>query len=151
MSEVIAQKKLMGSPFVLKAFSSSVQSEWRIQESFEAAFAEIARIENLLTDFRESPFHDINKFAGVHPVVVDAETFSLIQRTLKLSEESHGAFDITFASVGHITRKFFSSTGLSQTEEEHLRTEIEQAKQFVNYRKIVLDPVCEQFFCLMPK
>ncbi|QNP53975.1 FAD:protein FMN transferase [Hymenobacter qilianensis] len=42
----------------------------------------------------------INRQAGLQPVVVDQEVYDLIARTLKLSKRSGGAFDITFAG-GH--------------------------------------------------
>ena len=41
----------------------------------------------------------MNRAAGLHPVAVSAETFDLINRTLRLSRLSDGAFDITFASA----------------------------------------------------
>lgn len=44
----------------------------------------------------------MNRATGLHPVVVDAEVFDLIGRTLKISAFGGGAFDISFASSDKI-------------------------------------------------
>jgi thiamine biosynthesis lipoprotein len=61
---------------------------------------EVRRIEMLLTTFNdESQTNLINRHAGIRPVQVDMEVFSLIERSLKLSALTQGAFDITYGSI----------------------------------------------------
>jgi thiamine biosynthesis lipoprotein len=70
------------------------------QEGIDKAVSEIRRIEALLTTFDEaSQVNQVNECAGVKPVVVDREVFAIIQRSIKISEFTQGAFDITYGSI----------------------------------------------------
>lgn len=65
-----------------------------------SAIAEINRVEKLLSTFSEdSEINVINRNAGIKPVKVSAEIFKLIDRSLQISELTHGAFDITYFSA----------------------------------------------------
>lgn len=89
--------KLMGNRFQLSAVGET--EEWAI-DCIEAGIAEIRRIEHLLTTFsEESETALINRHAGVRPVAVSREIFSLIQRSVRISQVTQGAFDITYGSV----------------------------------------------------
>ncbi|MCX2574637.1 FAD:protein FMN transferase [Pedobacter sandarakinus] len=69
-------------------------------EAIDAAVAEVQRIEALLTTFNNgSQTSLINDCAGVQPVAVDAEVINLIERSIKISEITDGAFDITYGSI----------------------------------------------------
>jgi thiamine biosynthesis lipoprotein len=69
-------------------------------ESIENAISEISRIEQLLTTFKlDSQTNLINAHAGIKSVRVDKEVFDLIQRSLKISNLTQGAFDITYGSI----------------------------------------------------
>ncbi|MBF0493459.1 MAG: FAD:protein FMN transferase [Deltaproteobacteria bacterium] len=134
------QATLMGSPFEIKIDLSSSEDEQFAETCFAEAFAEIRRIEDLLTDFRESPFNAINVQAGLRPVAVTREIFDLIQLALGFSEESGGAFDISYASVGQLWREAMRS-GIPPSQ-----TQINQAKKQINFRKIQCDQErCEIF------
>ncbi|MEP6713565.1 MAG: FAD:protein FMN transferase, partial [Ferruginibacter sp.] len=88
-----------------------------------------------LTTFDEdSQTNLVNRHAGVAPVAVDKEVFGLIQRSIKISEITQGAFDITY---GSIDKKLwnFDKTMASLPD-------IQVAKQLVkliNYRNIILN------------
>jgi FAD:protein FMN transferase len=89
--------KLMGNRFQLSAVS---KSEEFANEAIEAGIGEIQRIEKLLTTFNEeSETAIINRNAGISPVIVSGETFELIQRSVRISKITQGAFDITYGSV----------------------------------------------------
>lgn len=65
----------------------------------EKAFAEISRIEELFSPNREtSDIYKINKSTD-ECVSVSEETLHLIEKALKVCDETSGAFDITFASL----------------------------------------------------
>lgn len=130
---VIISKKLMGSPFAIKAYPENNKDNNFVRQAVELAFLEISRVESLLTDFKDSPFNKINDFAGIRPVKVTEEIFSLIDFSKKISQESEGAFDISYASVGAAWRKAFKS-GIPPDEKE-----IQSARAFVDYRKIELN------------
>ncbi len=69
--------------------------------AIDAVFAEFERIDALMSTFREdSRISLVNREAALHPVPAGAELFELVVRSLDMSVLTHGAFDITFDSVG---------------------------------------------------
>ncbi|TCD01835.1 FAD:protein FMN transferase [Pedobacter psychroterrae] len=68
--------------------------------AISAAIAEVRRIEELLSTFKEnSQVNEVNRYAGISPVKVDEEVVGLIVRSLKISSITQGAFDITYGSI----------------------------------------------------
>lgn len=72
-------------------------------ESVKKGIAEIQRIETLISSWKStSQTSEINRNAGIRPVVVDQELYDLIERSLKVSSLTQGAFDISFASMDRL-------------------------------------------------
>jgi thiamine biosynthesis lipoprotein len=122
----------MGNRFEISVVNpNSTEAEAQI----ETAIAEIRRIEQLLTTFDDnSQTNQINANAGVCPVGVDAEVFELIRRSLKISEITQGAFDITYGSIDKRLWNFDSNmTALpdAQTAKQMVR--------LINYRNVILN------------
>jgi len=70
-------------------------------EAVEAVFAEVVRIDDLMSTYREdSLMSQINRDAANGPVAAGDELFNLIVRSLDMSVLTLGAFDITYDSVG---------------------------------------------------
>lgn len=94
---------------------------------------EMERINQLMSPYQEeSELAIINRDAVLHPVKISAELFDLIMKANQYSELSAGAFDITFASVGH-----------QYDYRQHKRpTLIEQraAAALINYQNLKLNP-----------
>ncbi|EHQ29549.1 ApbE family lipoprotein [Mucilaginibacter paludis DSM 18603] len=89
--------KLMGNHFELSVVADN--ESWA-NDRIEAGINEIKRIEKLLTTFSDdSETNQINQQAGIAPVKVSAETFGLIRRSIRISELTQGAFDITYGSI----------------------------------------------------
>lgn len=87
----------MGSDFELIACCEEKQTGHTL---LEQGLAEIQRLERLLTEFDEhSETSLINRNAGLAPVTVSAETYQLVERCIRLSELSQGAFDITAGAL----------------------------------------------------
>ncbi|WP_426668053.1 FAD:protein FMN transferase [Mucilaginibacter sp. McL0603] len=87
----------MGNHFELSVVADD--EKWAY-EKIEAGINEIKRIEKLLTTFSEdSETNQINQNAGIKPVQVSRETFNLIKRSVRISEITQGAFDITYGSI----------------------------------------------------
>ena len=122
-------RKLMGSPFQISTYDTRIKG---VPALLAAALAEVARVEDLLTDFRDSPLNRINDLAGIEPVQVPAELFTLIEFAQDISRDSNGAFDISYAAVGRLWRKAFAS-GIPPSG-----AEISAARQFIDYRRIKL-------------
>ena len=67
----------------------------------EEIFAEVARIDGLMSTYIEgSEISEINRSAADGPVAAGDELINLILRSLDISVLTHGAFDITYDSIG---------------------------------------------------
>lgn len=91
--------RLMGAQFEISVVGNN--PSWA-EDCFDAAVAEISRVEKLLSAFGDdSCINEINRNAGVKPVKANAEIFKLIDRSLQISALTHGAFDITYYTAGN--------------------------------------------------
>ncbi|MFT3930044.1 MAG: FAD:protein FMN transferase [Spongiibacteraceae bacterium] len=73
------------------------------QAAIEAVMQEMTRIDQTMSPYIEtSELALINREATQHPVKISAEMMHLLKTSVHYSEVSHGAFDITFASVGYM-------------------------------------------------
>jgi len=71
--------------------------------AIDAVMAEMHRIDALMSPYKESSeLSRVNREAAAQPVPVCGELFDLVARSLRFSELSDGAFDITYASAGHL-------------------------------------------------
>lgn len=124
---------LMGSHFTFTAVSSDDSLAWR---AIRAGIREAQRIDRLCSYWDStSQITQVNRAAGLQPVVVDQEVYDLIQRTLKLSALSGGAFDITFAG-GEKIYTFDKQAHVALPAPEVVRASVAR----IDYRKVLLDP-----------
>jgi thiamine biosynthesis lipoprotein len=124
---------LMGSHFTFTAVSADDSLAWR---AIRAGIREAQRIDRLCSYWDStSQITQVNRAAGLRPVVVDQEVYDLIARTLKLSKLSKGAFDITFAG-GEKIYKFDRQEHASLPAPEVVRASVAR----INYEKVLLDP-----------
>lgn len=124
--------RLMGNHFTISVVSDG---ETWAKKQIDIAIVEISRIEKLLTTFSDdSQTNQINQNAGIKPVKVDREVFGLINRSLRISSLTDGAFDITY---GSIDKRFWNfdeeMTSLPDAETA------KQAVKLINYRNVILD------------
>ncbi len=99
------------------------------------AFSEMKRIEAGLSFYLgDSEVSRINRSAGIEPVEVDEETLGLIQESIRISELSGGAFDITFAPLKEMWN--YKSPPKRLPTEEELKPYLAR----VGYNKIKVDP-----------
>ncbi|MGM0934381.1 MAG: FAD:protein FMN transferase [Bacteroidota bacterium] len=123
--------KLMGSRFDITVVAKDSISG---NKHIDTAVAEISRIEKLISSWdANSQTSEINRNAGIKPVKVDAELFELIERSVKLSQLTDGAFDITYASMDKIW-KFDGSITVMPSEKE-----INASVLKVGFWNIILD------------
>lgn len=91
------ETQLMGTRF---AVTLSGGPQARAEGVVQAAFAEVERVDKLLSEWRDdSDVAAINRSAGGPAVAVSPETFEVIRRAMDLSARSRGAFDITWAAL----------------------------------------------------
>ncbi|MFD2605598.1 FAD:protein FMN transferase [Euzebyella marina] len=130
--------ELMGSRFDITVVASSEEIG---SINIDEASAEIKRIEKLISSWDvESETSLINLNAGLKPVKVSDELFSLIERSIQISELSDGAFDISYASLDNIW-KFDGSIKEMPSE-----IEVKNSIANVGYRNIVLNEVDQTVF-----
>ncbi len=73
------------------------------QRLLDAAMAEFDRIEDAMSTYRESSeISVVNRDAAARAVVVSQELFELVARAVELGEQTGGAFDITYDSIGQL-------------------------------------------------
>lgn len=89
--------KLMGNRF---EFTVITETDQEGNDAIDLAIEEVRRIEHLLTTFSDlSQTSLINANAGIKPIKVDEEVINLIERSIRISEITDGAFDITYGSI----------------------------------------------------
>jgi len=122
----------MGTTFTLYLYATDKQTA---DAEAAPAFEEIDRIEDLLSNYRESSeLSRINREAGQGFVTTDPETFSFLKTSMDWSARSQGAFDIT---VGQLMKAwgFFNKRGRIPTD-----AELEILRKETGWQKIQLNP-----------
>ncbi len=124
--------RLMGNHFEFTVVSDD--EAWA-QSRIDEAVAEVQRIEALLTTFKEdSQTNQINQNAGIVPVKVDQEVFDLIERSIKISHLTQGAFDITYGSIDKSLWNF--DVNIKQLPDAGVA---KASVGLINYQNVVLD------------
>jgi len=124
--------KLMGNRFELSVVSDN--EKWA-NEKIDEGISEIQRIEKLLTTFSDdSETNQVNNNAGIMPVHVSPETFDLISRSIRISEITQGAFDITYGSIDKRLWNFDKDM-TSLPDEETAKKMV----RLINFRNVILD------------
>ncbi|MCX7807368.1 MAG: FAD:protein FMN transferase [Deltaproteobacteria bacterium] len=108
--------------------------EERARQAIEEAFEEIARLESLLSEWRQdSEISQINRAAGEFPVRVGSDTMAVIEAGLRVSRASEGAFDLSWAALRSL---YLFQPGSQKVPSEE---EIQARLPFVNYKNIVVN------------
>lgn len=137
----IAHKRklyMLGSPFeVTVVATDTIKANTYIDD----AIVEVKRIENQISDWiPATQISQVNKNAGIEPVKVDLEVFELVERAIKISKITSGAFDISYASMDKIW-KFDGSMKAMPTEEA-----IKNSVSKIGYENIILDKKNQTIF-----
>jgi thiamine biosynthesis lipoprotein len=89
---------MLGSPFEMIVEAKDIPEA---DTYIDMAVAEVSRL--LISDWiPTTPISDVNRNAGIKPIKVPQEVFDLVQRSIKISELTSGAFDISYASMDKI-------------------------------------------------
>jgi thiamine biosynthesis lipoprotein len=102
------------------------------QAGISSVFDDMRRIDRLMSTWKEdTEISLVNREAGKHPVKISEELFRLLQESVKYSELTHGAFDITYASVGYL---YDFKKGVHPDQKA-----IDAALPGINWRHMMLD------------
>jgi thiamine biosynthesis lipoprotein len=122
----------MGNQFHIGAVSSN---EAIANSALKEAVLEIKRIEEKLSTYKEhSETNLINDNAGITTVEVSEETIALIERSIKISVLTQGAFDITY---GGLDKKFWNFD--KEMKELPNIEDAKKAVSLINYRNIEIN------------
>ncbi|MBI3609555.1 MAG: FAD:protein FMN transferase [Nitrospirae bacterium] len=133
---------LMGTDIELIA---SDTDETKVHAAFDAAIGEMARIENVMSEWKEeTPVSMINRMAGRKAVTVPDELLHVIVAGQTISELSGGAFDISWAAMRGLW-KFSKGDEKIPTPDE-----IRKTQPLINYRDIQLDQTRKTVFLKKP-
>ena len=130
--------KLMGSRFDITVIANNKEQG---NKYIDLAVTEISRIEKLISSWdQNSQTSLINKNSGIKPIIVDAELFNLIERAIRISKLTEGAFDISYASMDRVW-KFDGSMKVMP-----LKAVIENSVAKVGFQNIVLNEETHSVF-----
>lgn len=134
LAQQIFKKKqsLLGSPFEITVVAKdSVEGN----NFTTLAIDEVKRIENLISDWiPTTQISKVNQNAGIQPVKVDQEVYDLVERAIKISKLTSGAFDISYASMDMIWK--FDGSMKEMPSEDAIKKSVEK----VGYQNIILNP-----------
>ncbi|MGD9842464.1 MAG: FAD:protein FMN transferase [Steroidobacteraceae bacterium] len=100
--------------------------------AIDAVLAEMRRLDESMSTYKSSSeVSRVNAEAAQHPVKISKELFDLLTQAVEFSRITHGAFDITYASVGFMYD--------FRQHEKPDDKQIAAALPAVNYRHLLLD------------
>jgi thiamine biosynthesis lipoprotein len=124
------EEAIMGTSVRVELWSSDRAQG---QAAISAVMGEMHRIDDAMSPFKpESELSRVNREAALRPVVVSPALYDVVARSIDFSKLSEGAFDITFASVGHL---YDYRERIRPSEEQLAR-----AREAVGWRNLLLDP-----------
>ena len=132
-AQMVYQEKhrLLGSPYEITVVVKD-STEGKIFA--DMSVKELKRIEQLISEWiPTSDISLVNQQAGKQPVKVHAEVFELLQRSVKFSKLTDGAFDVTWAGMDRIWK--FDGSMKEMPSEERIRNSV----QNVDYQNLILN------------
>ncbi len=100
----------------------------------EAAFAEITKIDELMSDYKnDSEISELNRDGFRRAVVVSKSTYEVLQRSIEFSKLSGGAFDITIGPLVDLWRSAAEANSVPTD------AELSEACSKVGYELLYLD------------
>ena len=125
----------MGTHLAFAAYTTPAVDAAKTRVAFDAAIAEIKRVEALMTTWKpDSEISKINAAAGKDAVHVSDEVFAIVKESVHASEISEGTFDITFQTL-HGLWKFDEDLDAHPPKEADVKARL----PFLGYKKIQLD------------
>lgn len=123
-------------------------SEIQAEEAITAAFAEMRRLEDILTAHEpESEIAKVGDNAGSSSVQVSPETLAVISTALEYAEITHGAFDISLAPV---LKQYIFPKVEGEQGEIPSPSQLEETLPLVDWTKITLNSDAETVYLEEP-
>ena len=133
-------RPLMGTVWEI-TIATRNRSRQEVSAVVDEAFAEIVRVDQALSDWRQgTELNEVNRYAGVRPVSVSNDTYDVVETAYHYSKISDGAFDITFNVLWGVWDFKKKSPSLPDP------AEIDRRISLINYRNVVLNPEVRTVF-----
>ena len=124
------EEAIMGTSIRVELWSEERDAA---EAAMSAVMDEMHRIDRAMSPFKpESELSRINRHAADMPVPVSDEMAKLLARAIAFSELSEGAFDITYASAGHL---YDYRLQIKPTDEA-----LSRACEAIGYKNLILEP-----------
>ena len=121
--------EVMGTRASIELWSNSQANASR---HFSSVETEMRRIESVMSSYRDSSeLSAINRLVANQALILSPELYQLIQKALYFSDISNGAFDITYASVGHL---YNYRRGIKPDDEK-----IQSVLNLVDWQSVILN------------
>jgi thiamine biosynthesis lipoprotein len=89
--------------------TAAAESPEKAELIIERAFSALSMVDELMSDYKpDSEISEINRFAYEKPVKVSEKTYEVLKNSVRYSELTDGAFDITVGGVVQLWRKIKS-------------------------------------------
>jgi FAD:protein FMN transferase len=132
-------KETRNSMYTVVSITVVSNSEDQAKKAINASFTELDRVASLLNFYSEtSEISLINRQAGEKPAKVSKDTLDIIEKAIYVSEMTEGAFDVT---VGPLVKLWDLKNEVIPD-----KIEIEEKRQIVGYKNIVVDRAASTVF-----
>jgi thiamine biosynthesis lipoprotein len=112
-------------------------------KALAAVIAEMHRIDTVMSSYKQdSLLAKVNRLASTQAVKITKELFDIIQQSFEISNMTHGAFDISYSSVGYL----YDYRKNQQPNAEQIKTHL----KLINYQQIKLDQQQQSIRFLQP-
>ncbi|MBK8552422.1 MAG: FAD:protein FMN transferase [Ignavibacteria bacterium] len=140
--EVNTTKYLLGTQIDITAIHEDIDS---MKKAMYFAFKEIERIQGLMSvQIDTTEASKINLNAGISPVKVSPELYSIINRSITYSKKYNGIFDITIGPISKLWG-FSSDKKITSLPDKDV---IDSLILLVDYNSIILNPEDTSVFLL---
>jgi len=120
---------VMGTEVRVRFF---LKDEVKAEAAKQAVITEMHRIDNNMSPFKsDSLLSRVNRDAATSAVTITSELFKVIENALNISKLTHGAFDISFSSIGYL---YDYRKGLKPSN-----TQLQSKLNLIDYRSIILN------------
>ncbi len=131
---------IMGTRIVVELWSDD---EKAANKAIDAVMDDMRRVDRDMSTYKpDSEVSRVNDNAAKRPVAISLELYDLLSTSLEYSRITHGAFDITYASVGFMYD--------FHAHKRPTEAQIDSALPALNYHHIVLDPKAHTVFFTQP-
>jgi len=127
---ISSEQAIMGTRVHVELWQEDKQDG---QAAIDTVMAEMRRIDELMSPYKKaSELYRINQLASMQELGISNELFKLISRSVEFSRLTEGAFDITYASVGHL----YNYRQHKRPDDSTIKKQLGK----IDYHNIVLNP-----------